>query len=81
VQKGKEAVSLIIFRYVPHSVPRIELLPHCQKVLGDPTLLLLLYMVQSNVSPDAFKSFVEILGGAKPHYSRETFDGLMLVAR
>jgi hypothetical protein len=74
-------VFWIIFHDVPHSVPRIELVHHCQKFSGDPSLLSLPYVVQLNVSPDAFTHFIEILGGAELHCSPETFDDLMLLAR
>jgi hypothetical protein len=38
-------------------------------------------MVQSDVSPDAFTHFMEILSGAELHFSPETSDDLMLLAR
>jgi hypothetical protein len=38
-------------------------------------------MVQSNVSPDAFGHFVEILDRAELHFPPETFDDLVLLAR
>jgi hypothetical protein len=81
LQKGKEAVSLIIFRDVPHSVSCIELSHQRQKFLDDPTLLSSPYMVQSNVSLDAFRHFMEILDGTELQFCPETFDDLMLLAR
>jgi hypothetical protein len=39
------------------------------------------YAIHSNVSPDAFMHFMEILCGAERHFSPETFDDLMLLAR
>jgi hypothetical protein len=74
-------VPVILFHDAPHSVRRIELLQHCQKFLDDPTLLSSPYMVQLNVSPDAFTHFMEILDGAEPHFSQETVDDLMLLAQ
>jgi hypothetical protein len=71
----------IIFRDVPHSVPRIELLHHCQKFLDDPFLLSSPYVVQSDVSPDAFTHFMEILSCAELHFPPETYDDLMLLAQ
>jgi hypothetical protein len=79
--KGKEVVSVIIFRDAPYSVRRIELLQHCQKFLDDPSLLSSPYMVQSNVSPGAFTHFIEILNGSEPHFSQETVDDLILLAQ
>jgi hypothetical protein len=81
LQKRKETVSLIIFRDVPHSVPCIELPHHCQKFLDDPLLLSSPYVVQSGVSPDAFTYFMEIHSGAELHFSPETSDDRMLLAR
>jgi hypothetical protein len=81
LEQRKEAVSLIIFRDVPHSVRRIELLHHYQKFLGDPTLLSSSYVVQSNVPPDAFTHVTEILDGAELHFSPETLYDLMLLVR
>jgi hypothetical protein len=79
--KGKEVVSVILFRDAPYSVRRIELLQHYQKFLDDLTLLSSPYMVQSNVSPGAFTHFMEILDGAEPHFSQKTVDDLMLLAQ
>jgi hypothetical protein len=81
LQKGKEVVSVILFRDVLHSVPSIDLLHQCQKFLDDPSILPSPYVVQSNVSPDAFAHFMEILDGAELHFSPETFDDLVLLAR
>jgi hypothetical protein len=81
MQKGKETVPVIIFRDVPHSVSRIELRPHCQKFLDDPISVSSPYVVQSDVSPDAFMHFMEILNGAEIYFSTETSDDLMLLAR
>jgi hypothetical protein len=38
-------------------------------------------MVQLNMSPDPFTHFMEILDGIEPHFSPETFDDLVLLAR
>jgi hypothetical protein len=81
LQKGKEAVSLILFRDVPHSVPCIELLHQCQKFLDDPSLLSPPYVVQSKVSPEALTHFMEILDGAMLHFSLKTVDDPILLAR
>jgi hypothetical protein len=81
LQQETEAGSLIIFRGVPHSVPCIELPHYCQKLLGDPSLLSLPDVIQSNVSPDGFLHFMEILYGAELQFSSELFDDLMLLAR
>jgi hypothetical protein len=81
LQKGKEAVTLIIFHNVPHSVSRIGLLHHYQKFLDDPILLSSVDVVQSDVSSDAFTRFMEIRGGAELHGSPEILDDLMLLAR
>jgi hypothetical protein len=81
LQKGKETVSAIVFRDVSHSLPRIELLHHCQKFFFDSILLLSPHVVQSDVSPDAFTRFMEILGGAERPFSPEISDDLMLLAR
>jgi hypothetical protein len=40
-----------------------------------------LYLVQSDVSPNALPHFMEILGGAELHFSPETSCDLMLLAR
>jgi hypothetical protein len=72
---------MIIFRDVPHSVPRIELLHHCQKFLDHPILLSSSYVIRLHVLPDAFPHFREMLGGAKLHFSPEIFDDLMLLTR
>jgi hypothetical protein len=71
---------VIIFRDVPHSVPRIELL-HGQKFLGDPILLSSPDVVQSNLSLNAFAHFMEILSGAGSRFSPETSDDVMLLVR
>jgi hypothetical protein len=81
LQKGKEVVSVILFRDVLHSVPSIELLHQCQKFFDDPSCLSSLYMIRSNASLDAFKHFMKILDGANIHFSPETFNNLMLLAR
>jgi hypothetical protein len=81
LQNWKEAVSLIIFCDGPHSVPLIELLHHCQKSLGDPSVLSSPHAFQSNVSPDALMHFIEILGGTERYCSLQTFDDLRLLAR
>jgi hypothetical protein len=72
---------VIIFRHVPHSVPRIELLRHCQKFLDNPILLSSPYVIQSVVPPDDFTHFMEILGGAELHFSPDTSDDLIKLAR
>jgi hypothetical protein len=72
---------VIIFRNVQHSIPRIEMPHHRQKFLDDPILLSSPYVVQSDVSPEAFTYFMEILGGAEAQISPETVDNLMLLAR
>jgi hypothetical protein len=79
--RGKEVVSVILFHDAPYSVRCIEPLQHCQKFLDDPTLLSSPYMVQSNVSRGAFNYFMEILDGAKPYFSQETVDDLILLAQ
>jgi hypothetical protein len=38
-------------------------------------------VVQSNVPPDAFTHFMEILNGAELYFLPETFDDLMLLTR
>jgi hypothetical protein len=38
-------------------------------------------VIQSNVPPDAFTHFVEILDGAEPHFSQEAVDDLMVLAQ
>jgi hypothetical protein len=81
LQKRKEAVSVIVFCGVPHSVPRIELIHDCQKFLNDPIFFSSPYVVQSNVSPDAFTHLMEILDGAELYFSPETYENLMLLAR
>jgi hypothetical protein len=81
LQKGKEAVYVILFRDVPHSAACIERLDQCHKFLDDPSLLSSSYVVQSNVSPGAFMYFMEILDATERHLSPETFDDLMLLAR
>jgi hypothetical protein len=81
LQKGREAVSVIIFLDTLHSVPRIELLRYCQKFLDDSILLLSLYAVRSYASPDAITHFMEILGGAELHFSPETSHDLMLLTQ
>jgi hypothetical protein len=81
LQKEKEAVSVIVFRDVSHSVRRVKLLHHCQKFRGHPILLSSLYVIQSHVSPDGFTHFMEILGGAQLHFAPETSDDLLLLAR
>jgi hypothetical protein len=68
---GKEVVYVILFHDAPYSVRRIELLQHCHKFLDDPTLLSSPYMVQLNVSPDAFTHFMQILDGSEPHFPRK----------
>jgi hypothetical protein len=41
----------------------------------------LLDVVQANMSPDTFLSFMEILDGVESHFSREIIDDLMLLMR
>jgi hypothetical protein len=81
LQKGKETVSVIIFRDVRHSVLRTKLLNHYQKLLNDPIVLSSPYVVQSDVSSDAFTDFTEILSSAELHCPLETSDDLMSLAR
>jgi hypothetical protein len=58
LQKGKGAVSMIVSRGVPRSVPRLQLARHCPTFSDDPCLMPLPYAIQSNVSPDAFALFM-----------------------
>jgi hypothetical protein len=51
------------------------------EILHYPSLLSLPYMVQLNVSPDPLTHFMGIPDGAELHFSRETFDDLVLLAR
>jgi hypothetical protein len=81
LQKGNEAVSVILFHDVPYSVPRIEWLYHCQRFFEDPILLSSPDLVQSDVSSGAFTHFIEISGGTKLHFSPEASDDLMLLFR
>jgi hypothetical protein len=87
-EMGKEVMSVIFVHNVPHSVPCIELLYQCQKFFDDPILSSPPYVVQSNVSPDAFTPlslyafmhFMEIHGGLERHFCPEILDDVMLVA-
>jgi hypothetical protein len=79
--KGKEVVSVIVFRDVPHSIQRSQLAINYQKFLDDPILLSVPYVVQSDASPDAFSHFMEILNGSEPQFSPQITDDLMLLAR
>jgi hypothetical protein len=79
--KGKEVVSVIVFRDVPHSIQRRQLAINCQKFLGDPILLSVPYVVQSDASPDAVSHFMEIFNGSDPQFSPQITDDLMLLAR
>jgi hypothetical protein len=81
LQKGKEAISVIVFRGVPHSIPPTQLAINCQKFLDDPILLSLPYVIQSDASPDAFSHFMEILNGSETQFSPQIADDLMLLAR
>jgi hypothetical protein len=50
-------------------------------VFDNPNLLSSPYAVQSNVPLDAFTHSMEILDGTELHFSPETFDDLVLLAR
>jgi hypothetical protein len=58
----------------------IQLAQHCQKFLDDLSLRFAPYVVQPNVSPDAFSFCMEIFDGVKPNFSLETFADLVLLA-
>jgi hypothetical protein len=74
-------VSVIVFRYVPHSIQRSQLAINCQKCLDDPILLSVPYVVQSDALPDAFSHFIEILNGSEPQFSPQSANNLMVLAR
>jgi hypothetical protein len=79
--KGKEVVSVIVFRDVPHSIQRSQLAMNCQKFLDDPIVPLVPYVVQSDASLDAFSHLMESLNGSEPQFSPQISDDLMLLAR
>jgi hypothetical protein len=81
LQKGKEAVSVILFRGVTRSIPRIQLALKYQKFLHDQMLLWLPYVAQSIVSPEIFAHMMEIFNGFELHFSPESDNDLMLLAR
>jgi hypothetical protein len=58
-----------------------EYLQECQKSLHDPIALSPPYVVQFHVSHDTFTHFMEIRDGVESHFSPETFDELMVLAR
>jgi hypothetical protein len=65
LQKRKEAVSVILFHDIPHSVPRIQLAQVCQKFLPDPIFLSKPDVFQLNVSRSGFTHFRQILDGVE----------------
>jgi hypothetical protein len=79
--KGKEVVSVIVFRDVPHSIQRSQLAINCQKFLDDPILLSVPYVILSDASSDVFLHFMEILNGSEPQFYPQIVDDLMLLAR
>jgi hypothetical protein len=81
IQEGMEVVSVIVFRDVTHSAPRIEPAMNDQKSLSDPIPLSVPYVVESNPSPSPFVHFRVILDGFEQHFSPQAGNNLMLLAR
>jgi hypothetical protein len=78
LQKGKEVVSVIVFRGVLHSIQRTQRAINCQKFLDDPILLSLPDVVESDASPDGFPHFMEILKCSEPQFYPQIANNVML---
>jgi hypothetical protein len=73
--------TVVLFRDVTRSIACIQPAQYCQKFLNGPVLLFTPYVVQLNVSSDAFAHFTEIRNGVESQLPPETFDDLILLMR